>query len=50
VARGRSRGAPPPVPDAFLAAAALVHEMTLVTRNERDVADLDVPVLNPWQR
>ena len=44
VARGRSRGTPPPVLDAFLAATALVHEMTLVTRNERDVA-----VLNPWQ-
>jgi predicted nucleic acid-binding protein len=50
VARGRSRGTPPPVLDAFLAATALVHEMTLVTRNEREVAALDVAVLNPWQR
>ena len=49
VARGRARGVPPPVLDAFLAATALVHRMTLVTRNERDVANLDVPVLNPWQ-
>jgi hypothetical protein len=49
VARGRARGAAPPVLDAFLAATALVHRMTLVTRNERDLADLDVPVLNPWQ-
>jgi predicted nucleic acid-binding protein len=49
VARGRARGAPPPVLDAFLAATALVHEMTVVTRNERDMVGLDVPVLNPWQ-
>jgi toxin FitB len=49
VAYGRARGARPPVLDAFLAATALVHVMTLVTRNERDLADLDVPVLNPWQ-
>jgi toxin FitB len=49
VARGRARDAPPPVLDAFLAATALVHGMTLVTRNERDLAGLDVPILNPWQ-
>jgi toxin FitB len=49
VARGRSRGAPPPVLDAFMAATALVHEMTLVTRNERDLAALDVTLMNPWQ-
>jgi toxin FitB len=49
VAYGRAQGARPPVLDAFLAATALVHVMTLVTRNERDLADLDVPVLNPWQ-
>ncbi len=49
IARGRARGATPPVLDAFLAATAMVHEMALVTRNERDVADLGVPVLNPWQ-
>jgi hypothetical protein len=49
VAHGRARGGRPPVLDAFLAATALVHGMTLVTRNERDLADLHVPVLNPWQ-
>lgn len=37
-----------PVVDALLAATALVHGLTLVTRNERDVADLGVAVLNPW--
>jgi len=33
---------------ALLAATALVRSMTLVTRNIRDVADVGVEVLNPW--
>jgi predicted nucleic acid-binding protein len=45
VARGRAR---PSVLDAFLAATALVHGMTLVTRRGSDLADLEVPVLKPW--
>jgi toxin FitB len=49
VARGRARGATPPILDAFVAATALVHQMTLVTRNERDLAVLGVPILNPWR-
>lgn len=49
VAQGRARGATPPVLDAFLVATALHHEMTLVTRNERDVASLGAPILNPWR-
>jgi predicted nucleic acid-binding protein len=49
VARGRARGVPPPILDAFVAATALVHRMTLVTRNERDLAGLDVPIVNPWR-
>ena len=49
VARGRARGATPPILDAFLAATALVHQLTLVTRNERDLAGLDLQILNPWR-
>ena len=49
VAKGRRRGKTPPVLDAFLAATALVHGMTLVTRNIQDMADLEVPVLDPWR-
>jgi predicted nucleic acid-binding protein len=49
VARGRARGAAPPILDAFMAATALLHRLTLVTRNERDLAGLDVPILNPWR-
>jgi hypothetical protein len=48
-ARGRARGATPPILDAFMAATALVHQLTLVTRNERDLAGLDVPIINPWR-
>ena len=36
--------------DAFIAATALVHSMTVVTRNVADFAATDVPLLNPWNR
>ena len=40
---------PRPVIDTLFAATALVHEMTLVTRNEKDVSDIaGLKVLNPW--
>jgi predicted nucleic acid-binding protein len=38
-----------PVMDAFVAATARVHGMTLVTRNARDFAGLGVTLLNPFQ-
>lgn len=34
--------------DALIAATALVHGMTVVTRNVKDFEPLGVPVLNPW--
>jgi predicted nucleic acid-binding protein len=34
--------------DALIAATALVHGMTIVTRNVSDFAPMDVPVFNPW--
>jgi hypothetical protein len=49
VARGRAQGAAPPILDAFLVATAMVHGMTLVTRNLRDVQRLGVAVVDPWQ-
>jgi predicted nucleic acid-binding protein len=39
---------PLPAVDGLLAATAMVHGLTIVTRNERDFADLSVPLLNPW--
>jgi predicted nucleic acid-binding protein len=37
-----------PENDALIAATALVHGLTLVTRNVADFAPMGVPVLNPW--
>jgi toxin FitB len=39
---------PLPVVDALLAATALANGLTLVTRNDRDVAGLGATVLNPF--
>lgn len=35
--------------DAFVAATALVHGMTVVTRNVRDFEGTGVKLLNPWE-
>lgn len=40
---------PRPVSDALIAATALVHGMTVVTRNIADFATTGVPLLNPWE-
>jgi toxin FitB len=40
---------PAPFRDAFIAATALVHGMTVVTRNSKDFDPFDsLAVLNPW--
>lgn len=41
-------GRPLPAIDSLLAATALQHRLTLVTRNLKDVAGLGVDVLDPW--
>ncbi len=38
-----------PVIDGLLAATAIVHKMTLVTRNLRDMERTGVMVVNPWE-
>ncbi|AYN97000.1 type II toxin-antitoxin system VapC family toxin [Pseudomonas sp. LTJR-52] len=35
--------------DALIAASALVHGMTVVTRNVKDFEPTGVPILDPWQ-
>jgi len=39
---------PIPPEDGLIAATALVHGLTLVTRNVKDVKGLGVSLLNPW--
>jgi predicted nucleic acid-binding protein len=39
---------PHPVQDGLIAATALVHGMTVVTRNTVDFASTGVKVVNPW--
>lgn len=39
---------PRPVIDTLLAATAIVHRLTLVTRNTADIEGIAVKVLDPW--
>ncbi len=41
--------APRKTVDSLIAAIAYAHALTVVTRNTRDFADCDVPLLDPWQ-
>ena len=47
-AQAAAAGKPVPVIDGLLAATALNHDLTLVTRNTADVAATGVRLLNPW--
>ncbi len=42
------KGSPAPLVDTLLAATAVVHNLTLVTRNTQDFGRLPVRLLNPW--
>ncbi|BDC49704.1 ribonuclease VapC [Bryobacterales bacterium F-183] len=42
-------GKPMTVPDGLIAATALEHGLTLVTRNVRDFQDLGLSLVNPWE-
>lgn len=44
-----SAGRSLPVIDTLIAATAMVHGLTLVTRNTRDVELTGVPLIDPWQ-
>jgi predicted nucleic acid-binding protein len=46
---GRQAGRPYSEPDLLLAATAMEHGLTLVTRNVKDFRGLDLTVLNPWE-
>jgi predicted nucleic acid-binding protein len=42
------RGTPANTADGMIAATALEHGLTVVTRNVRDFAGLGVQLFNPW--
>ncbi|WP_342360880.1 type II toxin-antitoxin system VapC family toxin [Terrarubrum flagellatum] len=44
IASGRTRD----TADSLIAATAIVHDLTLVTRNTRDFADLSIKLYDPW--
>lgn len=48
MAQSRKSGVALSVTDGFFAATALANNLTLVTRNVRDLATFGVPLLNPW--
>ncbi len=48
-AKRQRLGLPLNTADGQIAATALEHGLTLVTRNEKDFADLGVSILNPWE-
>ncbi len=49
VAHGDREGRPSNTMDAFLAATAEIHHLTLVTRNAADFRGLTKSVMNPWK-
>lgn len=49
VEEGRRAGHTFSQPDLLIAASALEHNLTLVTRNQKDSAGLSVTLLNPWE-
>jgi predicted nucleic acid-binding protein len=42
-------GRPLNMADGLIAATALEHQLTVVTRSEKDFAGLGVTLLNPWE-
>lgn len=44
----KTQGSNLPVIDGLLGATAAQHNLTLVTRNTKDLAATGVPLLNPW--
>ncbi|MCY3702799.1 MAG: type II toxin-antitoxin system VapC family toxin [Rhodospirillales bacterium] len=46
---GDRTGHRPSAADAQIAAAAIQHDLTLVTRNVKDFRSFDIQLLDPWQ-
>jgi len=48
-ADAKRKGKPVSVVDGLLAATALHHNLTIVTRNVADFSGFSLPILNPWE-
>jgi predicted nucleic acid-binding protein len=48
LAAAEKNGSPLPAIDSFIAATALVHDLSVVTRNTKDMEGSGVEVINPW--
>jgi predicted nucleic acid-binding protein len=48
VAQGVRTGRPLPTVDSLIAATALAHELTIVSRNTKDFEGVGVVTVNPW--
>ena len=48
MAEAEAKGKPLPGIDSLIAATAIVHNLTVITRNIEDMAPSGVRVLNPW--
>jgi len=48
-ASAKSKGRGLSTIDGLLASTAIHHNLTIVSRNDNDFADTQVPVLNPWK-
>ncbi len=46
---GDRAGRRPSAADAQIAAAAVQHDLTLVTRNVKDFRNFEIRLLDPWQ-
>jgi predicted nucleic acid-binding protein len=48
-ARALDKGPPPAQHRRLIAATALEHDLTLVTRNVKDVVGIEIAAINPWE-